>query len=1137
MSASVGAEEARRTLNLDGVWSFATDPEDRGEAEKWYQPATKLPAMPLLGYAPKANGTIRVPGIWDNQGYGKESEKLHHDFAGKGWYKRTIEIPRDWAGRRVFLVITGVSRYAKTWINDQYLGEHIGFLSNFEYDLTQYVTPGQTATLTIQVDSKQRWAVDTMFGSSTTADYVDVEWGGIWGHVRLEARSDVWLSDLFLQPDVPGSACKASATINGRIDATDAVKAEVFNQNGRRVAEATTKLESKLAASDPPASVTVKIPNPKLWSPDSPTLYTAKLSLLKGNEVLDTVESRFGMRQFTIDGYRILLNGKRIMLRGYGDDHIYAEQMAMPSDKELHLKQLRIIKSYGFNHVRHHSAIMPPEYYDACDEIGMIPNGEFPIAYAAALPGVGRWWQEKSPPGTKDPGPALETYRREWAAAIKQNRNHPSIFCWVMGNELYDETPKPRSLFADIARQYDPTRPFIDSDGLGGIPNEQVDRKTLDLWSVQFAEWSSLFDNPGKLQTPKPKKPLIEHEAGNYPTFSRPDLVDQFKHNFKPFWLTAGRTKLEKLGLLEEAGRWAEKSERLYAVLHKANLEALRRNPYMSGYHWWLFQDYWTSSNGLVDHYFRPKSITKEEVLQYNSEVVLLQDGLQRTYRGKNRLQLKLLVSNFSPETLEGTLNYEVKSGERSFVENQLIVKPVPQGELAEIGPIDLELPDVDSPVPVKITTTLVSGDKRFTNDWTTRLYPAAIRPVKHATPIFADDAKVKQFAKWGVKPIPSNGDLPPRAIYLAGQLDARILDAMDRGACVVLFDGSGQCRGTNLVNGPLECACVVTRAGAPILKPYAVTFRTSWWKAGEKREENNTGTFVYDHAATRVIAPDGWCDDGWFYLMDGGCKFDLEAAPARPDVLIRALTSMLLPADEALLFEVGIGKGCLIASGLNHRQAKDRPENEWLIARLIDHAAQFPQPKPRWPASFLTPVSVAPKGCVPGFHRLVSNKGEEGNWYSFREDSARMLICRQNKPGNRITWETAASPLPLAEGQGVRAAGNATAAEASSSNSVTFVFAGGLGFGSEPKSDGFVLEINGKEVVRFDLPEPKTWQSADKRVELRFDSSRAVSVDQFGLFYLTIPRDMLKPGKPCVLAVRSLGTDSRRWFGLNTYP
>ena len=92
----------RQTISLDGVWRIRYGPRQSRREEKWYEPAAKLPTMPLAGYAPTADGTIRVPGIWDNQGYGRESEKLRHDFAGKGWYKRQIEIPRQWAGRRCF---------------------------------------------------------------------------------------------------------------------------------------------------------------------------------------------------------------------------------------------------------------------------------------------------------------------------------------------------------------------------------------------------------------------------------------------------------------------------------------------------------------------------------------------------------------------------------------------------------------------------------------------------------------------------------------------------------------------------------------------------------------------------------------------------------------------------------------------------------------------------------------------------------------------------------------------------------------------------------------------------------------------------------------------------------------------------
>ena len=801
MFASVGNAQPRSVLNLDGVWNFATDPGNRGEAEKWHQPDAKLPAMPLPGYAPTANGKIQVPGIWDNQGYGTETDKVRHNFVGKGWYKRQVEIPQSWAGRRAFLVITGVHRYSKVWIDEQFLGEHIGYLSTQEYDVTPYAAPGKTVTVTIQVDSKQRWEVDTMFGTSSLADYMEVAWGGIWGHVFLEARSDTWLSDLYVQSDVPNSICLASATLNGKTDLPEAAKLEVFDKSGQRVAEAAVKLDSTIAAGES-VSVKAALPNAALWTPDSPTLYTARLSLLKAGQVLDTVESRFGMRQFTTDGPYVLLNGKRLMLRGYGDDHIYPEQMAMPSDKELHLRRLRVIKSYGFNHVRHHSTIMPPEYYEACDEVGIITTAEFPIAYdwfipgSCRVPGVG--WKVNVKPGT-DPKPALDTYHRQWAAAITRHRNHPCILCWVMGNEIYEDLPI-RYSFRDIAKKLDPARLYLDSDGVDAalLANPKLDRPTVAIYDIQFAEWSDPIMNVDKFKTPKPIKPVLSHEAGNYVTFSRPDLVDQFQHNMKPFWMTAGRLKLEKLGLLQEANGWAEKSERLYALLHKYNLETLRKNPYISGYHWWLFQDYWTTSNGIVDHYFRPKSITREEVLKYNSAVVLLQDGLDRTYRSKNRLELKLLVSNFSTEPLQGELVWEVKAGNQSLAKRQISLHRVPQGELAEAAKISLELPETTSPAKLTIAAELIAGEKRFSNDWCSWLYPAVIRPAAFSVPVFADEAQVKPYGDWGVKPIPANGDLGSRAVYVVGwPCDPRVVDAMKRGAGVVILDG---CRATHEV-------------------------------------------------------------------------------------------------------------------------------------------------------------------------------------------------------------------------------------------------------------------------------------------------------------------------------------------------
>jgi hypothetical protein len=408
--------------------------------------------------------------------------------------------------------------------------------------------------------------------------------------------------------------------------------------------------------------------------------------------------------------------------------------------------------------------------------------------------------------------------------------------------------------------------------------------------------------------------------------------VDRFQHNFKPFWLTAGKARLQELKLMAEAERWAEKSERLYVLCHKFNTEGMRLNPFISGYQWWLLQDYWTTANGIVDHYFEPKGISTDEILKFNSDVVLLQEGLNRTYRGRDRLDLKLLASNFYVEPIEGKLTWEIANGKQVVAQKTISTSSIGQGELEKLANINLQLPEVDSPVRLTISAKLNAKGQSYANDWSTWLYPAKIAAKVDAVPMMADPSLIKTLpAASNLNPVPVEGELETKAIYIVTSLDSRIVDVLDRGGCVILINDE-----------------------KPVLDSGSISFRTSWWKGTTNNQVNHTGTFVYDHPITQVIAPEGWCDDGWLHLVEGSRRYNLDAAPARPDVIIRALPTLEKVVDQTLLFEVAVGKGCLIVSGLNHQGAGDRPENQWLLTRLLEHAAQFPTPSASWPKSFL---------------------------------------------------------------------------------------------------------------------------------------------------------------------------------------
>ncbi|MGB2820686.1 MAG: hypothetical protein WBF17_06865, partial [Phycisphaerae bacterium] len=409
-------------------------------------------------------------------------------------------------------------------------------------------------------------------------------------------------------------------------------------------------------------------------------------------------------------------------------------------------------------------------------------------------------------------------------------------------------------------------------------------------------------------------------------------------------------------------------------------------------------------------------------------------------------------------------------------------------------GLVELTPNDPAGPTKVTLQAQLVAGGRTVRNDWCTWLYPAKVPAPKLKLPLFATGWALKALRPLGAAPV-GRGPLGGAGVYVTEWLDRDLLAAMDQGARLVLLGGES------------------TLPASP------TTFKTAWWHGGGR--DINCGTVVYDHDVTRAMAPEGWCDAGWYRLLQGANAFVLDALPQRPSVLIRMVPVLHEVSDRALLLEARVGKGRVVLSGLNHRAAAERPEGEWLLAKLVEHAANAPAPRETLPRELLA-AQIPPDGpYLSGFRRLVRNEGETGKWHSYREDNVTQPTCRQTKVGNLVEWETA--PLPT-DWKGRHA---------------TFVFAGGLGWKSQPRTKGFAFLLDGRDVLRFDLAPAgyaAPWTSADKKVSLRFVVRRRLPQDELGLFYVTVSRDLLAPAKCCRLGVRSLGTGSRRWFGLHLY-
>lgn len=1112
--AFAGTLCARERLSLDGTWSFATDPEARGEADGWFVPGAKLAEMPLEGYAPEADGTIQVPGIWDNQGYGTRTDKLEHNFIGLGWYKRTFRVPAEWSGKRVFLTLGGISRLAKVWINGELTGpDFLGQVASFTRDVTPFVRFGEENDITICVDSFQHWEKDAVLGSSSINDYMEIAWGGLWGHVTLEAVGAERLDSLYVTTTVADqTVLHAKADILNQ-SAADTVHLELFDADGALAASS----RASVGAGAGDVAFDLPVPGAKLWTPDTPNLYTAKMTLLKGDVPLDEIQCRCGLRQFTIEGDRLFLNGRPIFLRGYGDDHIYPYEFSMPTNIEMYRARLRIIKSFGFNHVRHHSTILPHEYYDACDEIGVIPTAEFAICYPQQLPGNSRW-KANVPEGT-DTEPAMETYRERFTQAVKEYRNHPCILVWVGGNELWmgnEDYPGQElytKFFKETVEKYDPARFYSDTDGDWlNYFKQGRDRDSLDIAFALFDEWVSPIATD-KFAWSTFKKPTLSHEAGNYITFSRPNQIELFadgrfdgnpslagrdpkapiKSDFIPFWMTDGARKLKELGLDDQAEAWARASEEMYYIHHKYNVEGMRLNPGIIGYHWWLIQDFWTTSNGLMDLFFRPKSITPQRVRLFNAPLVLLQKDLKRTYRGADPCQARFFVSNFTDAPICGVLHCDLELASGTTRQSCGVNNILP-GTVAEVMDISSVLPEVDQPSELTIRLELQddAGETIQSNLWHAMLYPKSV-PLSQidGRAVYADEDVLNIFPEAGMSPIPLEGELSSDALYVTSYLDERLTKALDAGAGVVLLGSGG------------------------IFPTESIQYQQTWWKGGDSDHTNHVGTFVYKTPFTEHLETADWCQPHWYTLLDKAVKFYLEKLPVRPNVQIRALPSLVRVQDTAVVFDAAVGKGTLVVSGLNHSKAKDQPESDSTLAALLKQAAAGPSGPAVMKAGDLATTDAVPEGTVLGFRRLMEGKYEQTTWKTWRGDNDPNIVCRQNSKENVLSWRTAPAP---ADGE------------------VTYIFAGGLGFTSSPASEGFVFEANGKKLFTFDVvPEEGdrfAWEGEGARME--FEVLRRSPSDAFGRFRLTLP-ESLRSKAGTVLTVRSLGEGSSRWFAI--YP
>lgn len=881
--ALVLAQERAR-IDLNGEWQFRLDPSASGEAERCHSPGVPFP------------DTIRVPGCWQAQGFGEPAGNLRNHYSGHAWYRRTLSIPAAWRGKIVMLRVGGVTRRAVVFVNGTRAGEHDGFSTPFSLDISDALRPGADNTIAFLVANPGTAVTespDAQKANDPTGmfNYIG-NWGGIHGNVALEAIEPEWIDEVAVEPEVANRRVRFRLAIRSR-ESGPAHPARVEVEVDGRRASATLSVQPGRGAQ---ADVTLAMPGARLWSPDDPHLYTASIRLFSHGRQRDRIEQRFGMREIAARGSVLLLNGKPLYLRGFGDDNIEVLTGVPPASKQDYLERLRLARSFGFNAVRFHSMTPMREYFEAADEAGILVMAELPVAYTMYLL------------------PHGDFLRKELERILRLHRNHPSFLSLAFGNEFnlrWLKTEQERQTFRETVEEFyrvgksiDPHRLLLSNDGYVMRPTDMV----------------SLFrDPPGDV-------PAVRHEFGNY-YCSLPDisLIDRFTGVLVPSWLEEKKRWVERSALLELYPTLLRNSQRLLHLGHKYQIERARMLREFTGYHYWLIVDFpggtgegdsW--EEGWFDYFWRPKGVTPEQGRELNAAVLLIAGAgvNDRTMWNGARKRIPVYVSNYGEADIEsGALSWQLLENGRRVSGGEASGITAPLGEVSRIAEIEVEAPSGDSARQLELVITLRSGQATHVNRWSLWSFPRDGLLQDAGIPV---TARVKWEGLRRLYPFIQNGRPDRKGLLITSVLDNKAARFLHSGGRVWLLADRAQ----------------FGRAGDAAFFPAS---------------GGALGTLVRDHPALAGFPHQGFCDLQFYNLLEGAWNFPLDNWPRELSPIVGGVrtTSSFLSKRKDLskagyVFEAKAWEGRLLVTTLRLRDHLDEayPEAVYLFDRLLRYVA-----------------------------------------------------------------------------------------------------------------------------------------------------------------------------------------------------
>ena len=744
-------------------------------------------------------------------------------YVGPAWYRRKVYVPRDWSGLPITLYLERPHIETKVYVNGHEVGRRMSLSTPHRYDITDYLLFGDTNEIAIRVyNGIENVCVGQ--DSHSVTDQTQGNWNGVVGRIELQAGPNIW-------------------------------RKRVVPHLEKHIVDITINERTYHVKYDPQAV---------LWDEFHPKLYTQEVEYDGWN-----VPVTFGLREISIQGRQLYINGRPLFLRGTVENCCFPETGYPPTDEESWERILTKCKEYGLNHVRFHSYCPPEAAFAAADRVGIYLQPEGP-----SWPNHGVRLRR---------GQKIDEYLMEESKRIlDEYGHHPSFVMMAAGNEPAGDWVSYCNDWVKAMKKYDPTKIYAGASVGGGWAWDSGSEfhvkggaRGLDEWNRTAPssdnDYYSGIEFPRNYKDSVPNQtPIITHEKGQWCAFPDFKEISQYNGAYKARNFEIFRDLLRDNGMGEMGEKFLMASGRLQVLCYKYEIERNLRTKDYAGFQLLGLNDYSGQGTALVGplnvHWREKGYCTADDWREFCNLLVPLARFPKFVYSSADTLRVPVEAYNAVGTTVSKLrATYDIHDDRnRVIAGGKLNTGVLSAAKITPLGTIVLPLDSISRPTKLTLTVRFA---KEFKNHWDFWVYPET--PVTEAAFTITDDYQ-------------------------------EALRQLQQGKTVLL-----------------TAAGKVT-LGSDVKQTYLPVFwNTSWFKM---RPPHTTGAYIdKQHPLFKYDFPtDDWSNLNWWELLNRAQVMNLRELPADYQSPIQPIDTWHVSRKLGMLVEARVGQGRLLMTTMD---------------------------------------------------------------------------------------------------------------------------------------------------------------------------------------------------------------------------